>query len=95
VNTPGSSAAFALLPFKSRVLLIDQALVELLEERRRPPERLSWRKVALCPGSDGTAVVVGQSRVRPGLLLVLHHVPGAKELPVVAQEFNELLRCVG
>ena len=73
------------LSFQPRVLFLDEALIQLLEERRRLAQRLPRRQFALRPGADGPAVVVGQGVVAAGFFLVFDDVLGAEELPVVAQ----------
>jgi hypothetical protein len=89
---PESRLAASHLSFQPRVLLLDDALVQLLEQRRRLAQDLAthpWgvprRQRTRRPGADGAAVVVGQRLVRARFLLVLDHLLGAKELPVVSQ----------
>ena len=72
------------VPCQPRVLLLDHALVQLFEERRRLPQRVPRRQFTLRPGSNGAGVLLGQRLVGGGLLLVLDHVLRPRELPVVA-----------
>ena len=88
-------AAFSIrLLLQPRVLPLDHALVQLLEQRRRLPQRLPRRQLTLRPGADGTAVVVGQRQAGARLFLILNHVLRAKELALVAQVLMQLLRRV-
>ena len=94
---PGSSLSCFPIPlssFQPRVLLLDHALIQLLEEQRRLAPRLPRREGAGLPGADGTAVIVGQSRVTAGLFLILDHLLRPKELPLGAQVLVQLLRRV-
>jgi hypothetical protein len=91
--------SWMLLSFQPPVFLLDQALIQLLEERCWPAPRLAWRELARRLGADGPAVVIGQGLVAAhpaeAGLLVLHYVLRAKELPIVAQVLVQPLGCVG
>jgi hypothetical protein len=50
----------ACLALQPCILLVDQTLIQLLEERRRLAQRLLRRQLTLRPGADGACVVVGQ-----------------------------------
>jgi hypothetical protein len=62
-GSPGSYFPVPLSPRQPRVLLLDHAFIELLEERRRLPERLPRRQLALAPRVHRARVIVGQRHV--------------------------------
>jgi len=78
-----------------RILLADQTLIQLLEERHRLAQRLSRRRFALLPRADRPHVVTRQRFVRPRLFLELDHVLRANELSIVAQVLVQPLCRVG
>jgi hypothetical protein len=73
------------------MLLLDHALIQLPEQRRRLAQCLAHRQLTLRPRPQRTAVVLGQGLVAARLFLVLDHLLSAEQLPLVAQVLMQLL----
>ena len=83
---PGSRSTF-----QPRILLFHHPLLQLSEQRRRLAQCLAGRRLALGPRADGPGVIVGQRLVAPRFFLILHHLLGPEQLPVIPQVLVELL----